>query len=386
MNLITPAMQPSTPASRHRFHLLDALRGIAAVIVALWHGAFYFNITPIAHNGPLAVDFFFCLSGFVIAFSYEKRLQRDLGPQQFFIARLIRLYPIYLLGLTAGFFLAITQHLHAADIVELWQDIRLYLQGLFLVPNIFYRKTSFLFPHDNAAWSLFFEFLANAVYAILIYKRMAQTRVIVMIAGISCLLLTAWVLHGNDLWLIGWQNHIQPFVMGIPRTALSFAIGILVLRLYRSHGMHWEWPSQFGPALSLLVTGLLIFTLLSPLRSMQSRAFTLVAVTFIMPVLVFFGSLTRLPSLVKGLCSAFGEFSYPLYLFHMVFLNSLAILFSSSIASLRPSSVTLFILLAVTLISLVSLAVAKWIDPPIRAFLVRKYSSLLTPQETHARQ
>jgi peptidoglycan/LPS O-acetylase OafA/YrhL len=74
------ALHPT--AASHRFHLLDALRGIAALLIVFYHVVkllpFYHVTKLLPHSGSLdtylAVDFFFCLSGFVIAFSYEQRL------------------------------------------------------------------------------------------------------------------------------------------------------------------------------------------------------------------------------------------------------------------------------------------------------------------------
>jgi peptidoglycan/LPS O-acetylase OafA/YrhL len=53
----------------------------------------------VLHMAYLAVDFFFLLSGFVIAHAYEKRLASDLGFKTFAVQRVIRLYPMYIMGL-----------------------------------------------------------------------------------------------------------------------------------------------------------------------------------------------------------------------------------------------------------------------------------------------
>lgn len=57
--------------SKTHYHVLDGLRGVAALAVVVFH--FMEWIYPIEQNfigyGFLAVDFFFCLSGFVIAYA-----------------------------------------------------------------------------------------------------------------------------------------------------------------------------------------------------------------------------------------------------------------------------------------------------------------------------
>ncbi len=81
--------------TRPHFDMLDGLRGIAALAVVLFH---FMEIvfTDYSKNfighGFLAVDFFFCLSGFVIGYAYDTRIEK-MGLRSFFTARLIRLHP-----------------------------------------------------------------------------------------------------------------------------------------------------------------------------------------------------------------------------------------------------------------------------------------------------
>src|SRR5882762_11377334 len=87
---------------RHTFVLLDALRGAAALCVVVYHyvGILYNHKWEWPPSAFLAVDFFFLLSGFVIMHAYARRLAAGMPTQQFFMVRLIRLYPLYFLGTT----------------------------------------------------------------------------------------------------------------------------------------------------------------------------------------------------------------------------------------------------------------------------------------------
>ncbi|HZG26112.1 MAG TPA: acyltransferase [Chitinophagaceae bacterium] len=95
---------PDLISTKTHFQVLDGMRGIAAVAVVIYH--FMEIAVPdytknfIAH-GHLAVDFFFCLSGFVIAFAYDKRIQK-IGMTQFLALRLIRLQPLVFIGAVLG--------------------------------------------------------------------------------------------------------------------------------------------------------------------------------------------------------------------------------------------------------------------------------------------
>jgi len=85
----------------HRFVALDSLRGLAALLVVLHHinGAGYLLSLPLFRYGSLAVDFFFVLSGFVIAANYGERLTQGFSIGRFMALRLGRVYPLHLVVL-----------------------------------------------------------------------------------------------------------------------------------------------------------------------------------------------------------------------------------------------------------------------------------------------
>ena len=80
-----------------RFVALDSWRGIAACLVALFHLDAYSHLydVPFLRNSWLFVDFFFVLSGFVIAANYQQRLLDGFGAGRFLLLRLGRLYPLH---------------------------------------------------------------------------------------------------------------------------------------------------------------------------------------------------------------------------------------------------------------------------------------------------
>jgi len=81
----TPPGQTLLPTKRH-FAALDGLRGVAALAVVLFHFMEMvignYSKLFIGH-GWLAVDFFFCLSGFVIGYAYDDRIGK-MGILEFF--------------------------------------------------------------------------------------------------------------------------------------------------------------------------------------------------------------------------------------------------------------------------------------------------------------
>lgn len=86
--------------TKPHFLVLDGLRGVAAFGVLTFHFLemviWNYSVLWLSH-GFLAVDFFFCLSGFVMGYAYDDRL-KTIGLATFLKARLIRLHPLVVLG------------------------------------------------------------------------------------------------------------------------------------------------------------------------------------------------------------------------------------------------------------------------------------------------
>lgn len=95
--------QAPAPPAHTRLPELDGLRGIAALVVMLYHYGYYFfelyghpeEEWVVLQVGQHGVEVFFMLSGFVILFS----LQRITRPADFVVSRVARLYPVYWLSI-----------------------------------------------------------------------------------------------------------------------------------------------------------------------------------------------------------------------------------------------------------------------------------------------
>src|SRR3954447_9257830 len=91
--------------TKSHYQILDGLRGVAALTVVIFHTFEAYadenRFKQILNHGYLAVDFFFLLSGFVVAYAYDDRWGK-MTQADFYKRRLIRLQPMVIMGNIIG--------------------------------------------------------------------------------------------------------------------------------------------------------------------------------------------------------------------------------------------------------------------------------------------
>ena len=99
----TAAPARATAIAAARFETLDSWRGICALLVALFHfpAAGWLETNGFINGSFLFVDFFFVLSGFVIAHAYADRLKDGVSLKRFMVTRFGRLFPLHAFMLAA---------------------------------------------------------------------------------------------------------------------------------------------------------------------------------------------------------------------------------------------------------------------------------------------
>lgn len=298
----------------HRFHLLDALRGLAALVVVFYHAPAYLNFD--LPFGFLAVDFFFCLSGFVIAFSYEERLRSGLGPGRFILLRIIRLYPLYFLA-------TILTLMRMPFIHARWDAVHrhpgpfaaLVTMALLFVPNFTFpaKPFNFLYPFNAPAWSLFYELAANLLFAFVIVRRYAMILLaLAASAGLGWMALLAIRFRTLNLGDVA-----SGFAGGSARVAFSFSAGFFIYRAVR----RTPWRLRGKPAgVACVVLGVSLCMMLSlSLPWNVAVLYELLFVLLLSPALVYAGSLVSVPRSLVRLSVFLGEVSYPIYMLHLCF-------------------------------------------------------------------
>lgn len=270
-----------------RIYGLDALRGIAAWLVLLMHAS---QALAGAH---LAVDFFFMLSGFVMARTYEDRLRdKSLGVVAFLIKRYRRLWFTMVVGASLGFAL----HLYI-----LGPSAGLALTYLFAVLLIPYGAvTPYLL--NSPAWSIAYELLANALHGLWLAK-MGDRMLWAALAVASAAFIAAYSYGGFPRILQYTSAETQLFV--IFRAMTAYIIGILLSRLTMKRSLPKVpfWAGAVAlPAYIALVT-------------VYPFAFWPLPFIFVVAPLTMLAGLN--PNVPKGPSALLGDISFPLYAVHM---------------------------------------------------------------------
>ena len=290
--------------TKPHFVVLDGLRGVAAVGVVTFHfmEMVIWNYSKLwIGHGFLAVDFFFCLSGFVMGYAYDDRL-KSMGLRSFLKARLIRLHPLVVLGAVLGL---IAFYVNPFGITRGYGPGKVALMfaaSLLLIPyGAMKERSQNLFSLNAPAWSLFWEYVANVVFGIALYRmKRGMLAVLTVVAAV----LLCWVGHRAGNLSGGWSA--RNFWDGGARVAFSFMAGLLVYR------MGWRLRTRLGfGALSIL----LVLALAMPYaQGGWIREAAVIVVYF--PLLVVLGAGATVSPRMERLCRFSGDLSYPLYMTH----------------------------------------------------------------------
>lgn len=280
---------PDILKTKQHFVILDGLRGIAALAIVIFHFMEWvysdYSKNFIGH-GFLAVDFFFCLSGFVIGYAYDDRIGK-MGVMEFFKSRLIRLHPLIILGFVLGLFAFLFDPFAAyTGVYGTGRLILLFFCSISLIPLLLMEDRSFnLFSFNAPAWSLFWEYVANIFYALLLYR---LTRRYLAVLTILAAVALCFVSYRAGNLMGGWGG--DNFWDGCARISYSFLAGLLI---YRSN---WIIKNQLG-FIGLAI--LLSLAFIMPHFKWNWLAEALV-VLFYFPLLVSLGAGSGLSSGVKN--------------------------------------------------------------------------------------
>lgn len=366
-------------ASKPHYEILDGLRGVAAVMVIIFHlfeaHAGGSHLTQIINHGYLAVDFFFMLSGFVIGYAYDDRW-KTMKTKDFFKRRLIRLHPMVVLGAVLGSITFCMQGCEKWDgsQVSISMVMLAMLMGIFLIPvapgaGPEVRGNGEMYPLNGPSWSLFFEYIGNILYALFIRKLSTKAlTVLVVLAGIGLASFAIFNFSGYGHLGVGWSMADYNLIGGFLRLLFSFSIGLLMMRVFKPlqvRGAFWICSLAIIVLLSMPYIGGSEFPWMNGI-------YDSVCAIIIFPLLVYLGASGKTTDKKSSkICEFLGNISYPLYIVHYPFMYLFyAWVWSKELSFSQAWPMALVVFFGNILLAYLCL---KFYDEPVRRWLTKKF-------------
>jgi peptidoglycan/LPS O-acetylase OafA/YrhL len=343
--------------NKPHFEILDGLRGVAALAVVIFHFMEIAVPEPeknfIAH-AYLAVDFFFCLSGFVIAYAYDDKMA-TIGIAIFLKRRLIRLHPLVLIGSVLGlltFLFDPFSNLHQVYAHKTWL---LFICSCLMIPFAAVKERySNLFHLNPPTWSLFWEYIANIFYALILVR--LPKKVLWVLTALAAVGLEYESYQSTHL-SVGWGG--DNFWGGGIRVSFSFLAGMVI---YRSRLII---RSKLG---FVSISVLLLPAFLFPFSTTNSWLADPLLVIFYFPLLIMLGAGALTHTWSHTICQFSGKISYPLYMVHYPFIW----VYYSYIEKYKPAMPVIIgiIVVGTPLLLLLAYVVMKYVDEPVRKWII----------------
>ena len=347
-------------SGRKHFEILDGLRGLAALVVVIYHfmeiAETNYNKNFISH-GYLAVDFFFCLSGFVVAYAYDHRIP-GMKLSSFIKLRLIRLQPLVVIGSILGLItFLIDPYSNLYSVYGFGKTALLFITSVLLIPYPIVSERYFnLFNLNAPMWSLFWEYIANLLYATVLFK-ISKNALAILVAIAAAGIWYVGTHAGNVGGGWGGPN----FWHGLARVSYSFLMGMLIYRF------NWIIKNNFG---LLGMSALLMLVFLFPYRDQWNWLTEPLIIIFYLPLLVALGAGASLSAKHQKINKISGDISYPLYMVHYPFVW----IYLTYVAVEKPTMETKMwvMVISVILITIFSYLVFKYVDLPVRNYFTKR--------------
>jgi peptidoglycan/LPS O-acetylase OafA/YrhL len=311
----------ATRPGKDHFVILDGLRGVAALMVVVFHlfeaYAFGDPQKQIVNHGYLAVDFFFMLSGFVIAYAYDDRWGAT-GLWEFAKRRLVRLQPMVVAGTLVGAALFAFQDFSIFtkfDTATPGAVMLIALLGCLMIPlpkSADVRGWDEIYPLNGPAWSLFYEYIANILYAVVLRRLGLRWLGIATACAAGALIHLAVAGERGDL-IGGWALDAAGVRIGLTRVLFPFLAGVLLMRL----GTRLRVGHGFAVSALLLIVALSLPRFGGLERLWLNGLYEAACVILLFPLIVTIGAgEQRASGTPLRIARIFGDLSFPLYITH----------------------------------------------------------------------
>ncbi|MDE6513485.1 MAG: acyltransferase [Muribaculaceae bacterium] len=338
---------------------LQSLRGIFAVFIFLHH------VEVFAAGGDSGVSFFLVLSGFVMTHGYRHRiLSGEITWRSYMRKRLLRIYPLHLIGFLAAIML--TNCWLGRYTPAVWSANLLLLQSW--VPQ----KTVY-FSCNAPSWCLSDLMFCYALFPLLI--RLTRKLTASKLAALSAAMLAAYfaIIHLLPAHLLTPIIYINPLMR-----SLDFMLGMALYAAVSSISLPEKRISRRLAAL-IEPAAVALYALAIVGYSAVPERYGLASYWWLpssLLILVFaLGSRSGGP--VTSILNSrpllwFGNLSFVFYMMHQPVIKGTLRLLTLCGHEVNPAQSPLFICATFTLSLLLSVAVNSKIEPPLRRLLSQK--------------
>ncbi|BAU55721.1 acyltransferase family protein [Mucilaginibacter gotjawali] len=365
------------PDSKKHYEILDGLRGVASVLVIAFHVMETFTggnrFIQVINHGYLAVDFFFLLSGFVVAYAYDDRWGK-MGQWDFYKRRLIRLQPMVVMGSLIGaalFYFGISPVFPNIAGTPVWEMLLVMLVGCTLIPlpvSMDIRGWTEMHPLNGPAWSLFFEYIANILYALFI-RKFSKTLLTIFVILCAIFLVQYLIMGPQGDVIGGWSIDKTQLHVGFARLLYPFFAGVLLCRA----GKLIHIKGAFTVCSLMIVAVLAIPRIGGTDHLWMNGIYESVVIILIFPLIVSIGAGGKIiGARAAKTCKFLGDISYPLYITHYPLIYLYTAWVVNNKIQLGAYGLLVGFLLMICSITL-AWACLKFYDVPVRNWLAKRY-------------
>jgi peptidoglycan/LPS O-acetylase OafA/YrhL len=317
---------------KKRFKVLDIFRGLFASFVFLFHLS-PFADTPVLDNGftrnaDMFVDFFFVLSGFVIANGYEGL--RDMGGfRRFYRKRFFRIYPLHIIVLLLFLLVEAAKHLLAervhvnnldnpanSAVSFLSNVLLLHSTPVFGIKDVSWNIASWSISAEMIAY-LLFGLVAVAIHKSGLFRSRAVVYTVILLAATAVLVM-----------LTGGYGLNYTFNYGFLRGIIGFFAGVICFGVYQTGFARTErLKTVYFSIAELLILAITAACICSGERMKQMGLLYVPLYFCSIYIFSFEKGIVSKWLLRPALLHELGAYSYSIYMLHVLFISLFNVLF-----------------------------------------------------------
>lgn len=360
--------------TKPHYHILDGLRGIAAIMVVCFHLFEAFatsHLNQRINHGYLAVDFFFLLSGFVVGYAYDDRW-KTMTVKEFIKRRIIRLHPMVVIEALIGAVMFYFQGCSVWDVSQISVMALLIatcMNALLIpaTPGMEIRGVGEMYPLNGPSWSLFFEYIGNILYALFIRKLSTRALTgLVIMAGCGLAVFSIFGPYGDIC--AGFSLTGPELTCGFLRLLYAFSAGLLLSRVFK--------PTYIKGAFWICSLAIIVLLAVPRLGGAEhlwmNGLYDTVCFALFFPLLVYIGTSGKTTdAYTNRICKFLGDISYPLYMVHYPFIYLYFAWVKNEDLTFRESFPgALALVIGCIFLAYICL---KWYDEPARKYLAKQF-------------